>query len=175
MDCNKIEIRKAKYSDIKEIANIKVTGWQNAYRGIVSDEYLNNMVYSKQIEKYTTTYSLDTIFVAEKDNEILGFCRFYNYDTSVYDDLEVDCEIREIYVRPDIKRMGVGSKLFNYTLDYLKKKGKMKLYLGVFKENYNSRKFYEKMGGIIGEEDVLEIENKKYPIISYTYILNERK
>jgi ribosomal protein S18 acetylase RimI-like enzyme len=121
MDGNKIEIRKAKYSDIKEIANIKVAGWQNAYRGIVSDEYLNNMLYSEQIEKYSITYSLDTIFIAEKDNEILGFCRFYNYDTPIYDDLEVDCEIREIYVRPDIKRMGIGSKLFNYTLDYLKK------------------------------------------------------
>lgn len=175
MVSNKIEIRKATYSDIKEIANIKVTGWQNAYRGIVPDEYLNNMSHSEQIEKYSTTYSLDTIFVAVKDKEILGFCRFYSYDIPVYDDLEVDCEIREIYVRTDVKRMGIGSQLFKYTLEYLKKKGKTELYLGVFKENYNSRRFYEKMGGSVGKEDVLEIENIQYPIITYTYILDEKK
>lgn len=165
-------IRKAKDSDINEIAKIKVTGWQNAYRGIVSDAYLNRMSVSEQTERYRTAYSPDTIFVAEKENEILGFCRFYIDCNPVCDDLEIDCEIREIYVRPDMKRMGIGSELFRYTLDYLQQKGKRKLYLGVFKENDNARNFYEKMGGTMGKETVLEVDHQKYPIVSYLYSLD---
>ncbi len=86
----------------------------------------------------------------------------------------------EIYVRPDIKRMGIGSKIFNYVLKYFKQKGKTKLYLGVFEDNYKSRNFYEKMGGILGKKDNLEIKGKYYSTVSYTYNLrgvdpNERK
>ena len=87
-------------------------------------------------------------------------------------DSDIDCEIREIYIRPDIKRMGIGSKLFNYILNYFKNKGKRKLYLGVFKENYKAKKFYEKMGGTLWKSRYLEIKGIKYQTISYVYKLN---
>ena len=115
------------------------------------------------------SYSLKDVFVAELNNEVVGFCRVYDYDKSEFEDTEIDCEIREIYVRPDIKRMGIGSKLFNYILNYFKNKGKRKLYLGVFEDNFKSRKFYEKMGGTIWKNGYLEIEKIKYPIVSYLY------
>lgn len=172
MNYDNINIRKAKKSDIKQIATIKVEGWRQAYGDIIANDYLENMSVSKEMTKYANNYySLDTVFVAEQDNEILGFCRIYDYNNSPYKDIEIDCEIREIYVRPNIKRMGIGSKIFKYVLNYLKNKGKKKLYLGVFESNYKSRKFYEKMGGIIGEKSILKIENNTYTIVSYTYEL----
>lgn len=164
-------IRKAKLNDIESIAIIKVMGWQSAYRGIVDDEYLNSMSISEQIEILKKTYSLENIFVAEKDNEILGFCRFCIFDNPV--NSCIDCEIREIYVMPNRKRIGIGSKLFNYTLNYFKHIGKKKLLLGCFKENYEARKFYEKMGGIVKGEEDIEVYGKKYPLIVYIYDLGE--
>ena len=169
-----ISIRKAKESDIMQIATIKVEGWRQAYGDIINKEYLENMSISKEMQKYTDNYySLDTVFVAEQDNEILCFCRVYDFDKSPYKDIDIDCEIREIYVRPNIKRMGIGSKMFKYVLNYFKERGKKKLYLGVFKDNYKSRKFYEKMGGIIGAKSNLKIENCMYTTVSYTYELSK--
>lgn len=172
MDFYSIKIRQSVLHDIDAIAEIKVTGWQNAYRGIIDDKYLDSMLVSEQIDRIKN-YSSETVFVAEKDSEILAFCRFYDYDKPIYNDKEIDCEIREIYVRPGIKRMGIGSKLFGHTLNYFKQKGKKKLYLGCFKENYSARKFYEKMGGISAAEEDVEVGGKYYPAVSYIYNLNE--
>jgi len=165
-----IIIRKANELDIEQIATIKVEGWKNTYRDIIDTEYLNNMNIKNEMDKYKNKkYSLDTVFVAEKNNEILGFSRVYDFENSPYDDLDIDCEIREIYVRFNNKRMGIGSLMFNHILKYFKEKGKKKLYLGVFEQNYNSRKFYEKMGGIIYKNSFLEINEKKYSVVSYIY------
>ncbi len=165
-------IRNATRNDINEIVSIKVDGWRNAYRDIIDKEVLDNIDIKREIDSYTNKYSLDNIFVIVSD-KVLGFCRVYNYDISPYDDKKIDCEIREIYVRSDLKRMGIGSKLFKYVLNDFKEKGKNKLYLGVFKDNYNSRKFYEKMGGVLGKEGNLMINNKNYLTVSYSFDLKK--
>lgn len=172
MNIDNINIRNANQKDIEQIATIKVSGWQHAYTDIIEKDYLDNMNISEQIDKYTNQYSLNDVFVAELDGKILGFCRVYDYDTPPFDD--IDCEIREIYVRPDIKRMGIGSKLFKYTLNLFKEKGKKKLYLGVFENNYKARNFYEKMGGNLNKKSYLEIDGIKYPTVSYFYDLRKK-
>ena len=57
-------------------------------------------------------------------------------------------------------------------LNHFKNRGKKKLYLGVFEDNYKSRKFYEKMGGMLWKSGYLEIKEIKYPTVSYLYKLN---
>lgn len=170
MKLNNITIRQAQLRDIESIAEIKVIGWQSAYKDIISDDYLESINIPEQIARLNQ-YSLETYFVAEKGNEILGFCRFYDYDKPVYDDKEIDCEIREIYVKPSMKRSGIGSMLFKHTLNYFKQKGKMKLYLGCFKENHTARIFYEKMGSSSAPGNDIEIDGKCYPTVSYVYNL----
>ena len=171
MDLDSLIIIKATIKDIKEIVSIKVNGWKSAYIGIIDENYLNNMSEEEQIKKYEIVYSLNDLFVAELNNEVVGFCRVIDYTKPEFEDTEIDCEIREIYVRPDIKRIGIGSKLFNYVLDYFRNKNKKKLYLGVFENNYKSRKFYEKMGGTLWKGGYLEIKGIKYPTVSYLYKL----
>ena len=161
-----------KKNDIEQIAIIKVNGWKNAYTDIVDNEYLNNMSVDKEVNSYSNKYSLNDIYVAVLNDEVVGFCRVYDYDKSEFEDSEIDCEIREIYVRPDIKGMGIGSKLFNYVLNHFKTINKRKLYLGVFENNYKSRRFYEKMGGILWKNGYLEIKEIEYPTVSYLYKLN---
>ena len=39
----KIIIRNVKFEDLKSVADIATRGWQTAYRGIVDDDYLNNL------------------------------------------------------------------------------------------------------------------------------------
>ena len=170
MQYENIIIRNASKADIRQIAAIKINGWKTAYLDIIDNEYLDSIDIDKEVEKYSN-YSLDNIFVAELNNEIVGFCRVYDYDKSPYEDKNIDCEIREIYVEHDLKRKGIGSQIFNYVMKYFKNKGKNKLYIGVFEDNYKSRKFYEKMGGVLGDKTYLTINGKSYSVISYTYNL----
>ncbi|MCH5317173.1 MAG: GNAT family N-acetyltransferase [Eubacterium sp.] len=167
-----IIIRQAQSKDIESIVRIKVAGWQNAYKGIIDDEYLMSMSVS-ELFNAIKSYSLDTIFVVENEGEIIAFCRFYDYDKPVYEDEEIDCEIREIYVKPDMKRMCIGSNLFAHTTNYFQQKDKKKLYLGCFKDNHTARKFYEKMGGVAQVGKDLEIGEKHYPTVSYIYDLSK--
>ena len=173
MNLDNLNIRNATKDDVDQVISIKVNGWQSAYTDIIDNDVLNNMSEDKERNAYANKYSLDDVFVAEINGDIVGFCRIYDYKESPYDDKEIDCEIREIYVNTEMKRMGIGSKLFSYVLNYLKNKGKRKLYLGVFENNYKSRKFYEKMGGTLGKKASLEINGKEYPIVSYIYYLNK--
>ena len=167
MTFENILIRAAEARDAESIAKIKVTGWQTAYRGIVDDAYLRSMSILEQSELFKNVYSPNTVFIAEADNEILGFCRF-----RICENEEIDCEIRELYVRPDLKRMGIGSKLFAHTLNHLIQKGMKKLYLGCFLENIGAKRFYEKAGGKAEGKSTYEINGKIYDIQSYIFDLS---
>ena len=170
MTIENVEIRQAEQPDIGKIAEIKVKGWKTAYKGIVDGKYLRSMNTADQTDRYNS-YSLNTVFVAEADNEIAGFLRFYEYSSAVYEDKDIDCEIRELYVRPDLKRKGIGSKLFSFAVTYLKQKGKKKMYVGCFRENSDAKRFYEKMQGCLWKESLMEIDGKNYQIQSYIYNL----
>lgn len=159
-------IRTANSDDIIQIADIKIRGWQQTYKGIVESNYLNNMTLESQIDNYSNHYDLNDIIVAEENNKIVGFCRFCFIQSS-----DIDYEIRELYVEPTLKRIGIGSMLFDYTKSLLKSKGNKKLTVGVFTDNIIARQFYEKMGGKISEDKTMVIENMSYNITTYLWKL----
>ena len=68
-----IIIRNATIDDIERIADIKIEGWQTAYRGIIDDEFLDSMDRAKEIEKRRNNVENGVnIIVAEKDKNIVG-------------------------------------------------------------------------------------------------------
>lgn len=165
-----IIIRNATIDDIERIADIKIEGWQTAYRGIIDDDFLDSMDREKEIEKRRNNVENGAnIIVAEKDKNIVGFClyRNYNKDTDKYPN--ADCEISSLYITSKLKRNGIGRELMQYVIKLLRKEGKKQMILGCLKENYPSRVFYEKMGGKILNYDEIEFGNKKYGLAIYEY------
>ena len=152
---DKIIIRKAKSEDIEKIANIKVRCWQIAYRNIIADEYLDNMDIEYTIEKNKRIFEQYNIIVAELKNEVIGFCR-YDYN-NYYEEENVDCELIALYIKPEMKRHGIGRKLMKYAINEFKNSKKEKMILWCLKENYPSRAFYESMGG-----KASKIKSKKF-------------
>lgn len=57
----------------------------------------------------------------------------------------------------------------HYVINEFRNKGKKKMILWCFKENYSSRAFYEKMGGKIFKYKVVEYGGKEYKEVSYLY------
>ena len=75
-----IIIRKARNEDAEAIANIKISGWRTAYKGIIEDDFLDNMNINEEIEKRKNNIEKGAdIIVAELDNEIVGFCLYRDY------------------------------------------------------------------------------------------------
>lgn len=86
---DKIKIRQAKLEDIEAISIIKVKGWQNAYRDIIDNEYLDNMNIERVIRKNRENFNKQNFIVAEMNQTVVGFCRYsYNYENNT----DADCE-----------------------------------------------------------------------------------
>lgn len=167
---NSIKIRKATLNDIKAISTIKVEGWQSAYKNIISDKYLDNMDITKTIEKNIKNFDRHPFIVAEVNSEVVGFC-CYDFGNIEELDENADCELRGIYVKPSMKRKGIGRKLIEYVKKEFLKANKEKMILWCLKENYPSREFYKSMNGIEGKCKKTEFGGKEYEIISYFYNL----
>lgn len=170
MENNELIIRNVKKEDLEQVAEIIVTGWKTAYKGIIDDNYLNSLTIEKRYNKLLGNYLEDEFIVAELNGEIVGFSRYTLYNKS-NEIKNVDGEIFSIYVRPRLKRKGIGTAIFTYVMNQYKNNGNKSIILGCFKENYQSRAFYEKMGGKVIYEKQVERGEKEYPEVFYNYII----
>lgn len=165
-----IVTRNLREDDIPSVVKIQIEGWKTAYRGIIDDEYLDSMSMEEKINKRKKDYQDGPFIVAEVDGEIVGFCRYF--DTVLSKDGEdYDSELMALYVKPNLKQHGIGKRLFEFAKDDLRNQDRYKMILWCLKDNYPSRKFYEKMGGkVVGFHDI-EIGGKMYSEIGFGYEL----
>lgn len=163
-----IVIRSITEEDIPQVVDIQVDGWKTAYKGIIDDDFLNSMDKQARIEQRKKDYKNGPFIVATIDGEVVGFCRYYDNVLSS-DGESCDCEIMALYVKPELKKHGIGRAMFNYAVNDLKNRGKSKMILWCLKENYPSRVFYEKMGGTIVGEHGIELGEKIYQEVGFSY------
>lgn len=164
-----IIIRNIEEKDIPSIIDIQINGWKTAYKGIIDDSFLNSMNKEKKIKQRRKDYKKDGYIIAEIDKEIVGFCRYIDNNTYTPNMSEIDCEIVALYVKPNFKYNGIGTKLFEFVIDEFKRKNKTKMIIWCLKYNEPSIKFYKKMGGIITKEKIVEIADKKYVELGFEY------
>jgi ribosomal protein S18 acetylase RimI-like enzyme len=143
-------IRAANVEDAAEIANVHINAWREAYKGIFPQDYLDDLPLSfkrrmKMWEKIITTKKSSTnVFVAEsKASGVVGFCSveagqekgFLNFG-----------EIKAIYLLEKFQKQGIGKKLLQSSLSFLKSNKFEQAFCWVV-ENNPTRKFYERNGG----------------------------
>ncbi len=164
-----IIIRSIEEKDIPRVVDIQIDGWKTAYKGIIDDSILNSMNRDKKIEKRNKDYKDNGFIVAESDKEVVGFCRYIDSNKFTQDILDIDCELLALYVKPELKYNGIGTKLFQFVIDEFKSKNKTKMILWCLKDNDPSKEFYKKMGGEIIKERVIEIEKQNYWEVGFVY------
>ena len=141
---NQIEIRNLTANDVLGVAQIKVDGWRTAYKGIMDDEFLNSLDVETQAQQFAECVGSNNFIVAILNGEVVGFCRFI-YDNSLSPNIDyADCELTAIYVRPDLKNQGIGTKMFKEVV----------------------KRFKDKNGSIICRELLEGIESSNSPIPS---------
>ena len=153
-------IRRATKDDARQIADILVEDWKNAYRGIIDAAFLDSMSIEQRYQREAQRYQKYTVAADEK--EILGFS--WNEAT---DDEAADCEIVALYVRYAKRQCGIGRALFQNAIDSFRMSGKRAMIIWCLKENSEARRFYEKMGGKVYKAGKHSWGDRDYDRISY--------
>lgn len=165
----KIKIRNVKKEDIESIVDIQIDDWRTAYKSFIDGDYLIKLDKKEKIEKRKKDYNENGFIVAVIENEVVGYCRYIDSNKFSKEYENIDCELCALYVKSSLKRNGIGRELMQYVINEFRNKGKKKMILWCFKENYSSRAFYEKMGGKVFKYKVVEYGGKEYKEVSYLY------
>ena len=114
--------------------------WQEAYRGLISQEYLDNLMI-ETCEEYANKYPENTIIAKEGEN-VIGFVCYGEYR---WKEELIDCgEIIAMYVLSEYYGKGVAQKLMQAGLEEIATYPKVAVL--VLKDNARAIRFYEKCG-----------------------------
>lgn len=138
-------IREATMADAREIARIHVEAWRCAYRGIVSDAYLDAMSVDRRQARWVGVLceSDGGIVVLETNDGIVGWA---SYGKSRDADDVAAGEIYGIYLQASHWRRGFGRQLMAHAEGELAAAGVSDATLWVLAQNGPARRFYEALG-----------------------------
>ncbi|MFO1368949.1 MAG: GNAT family N-acetyltransferase [Marinagarivorans sp.] len=141
-----MNIRPATLSDARQIAEVHVSSWQYAYRGLVPDSYLDRLSVDKRETAWQRSISdgAPELWVAEQNSKILGWVAF---GPSRDDDASPSVgEIEAIYILPDYWRQGVGRELWLVAQNRLIARNFSTVTLWVLTDNERAIQFYLTIG-----------------------------
>lgn len=154
-----INIRKAKMNDANRIGYIHYNAWLETYRGIVDDEYLDNLSLDSRINNVKNYYQ--KCYIAEFNNEIVGFA---TCDRSRDEDLDDTLEIIGIYILKDYHKRGIGKALIAKCISSNNLYNNTSLW--VSKDNHNAIGAYGRIGFLPdGNEKIYKIGKNDIKVI----------
>lgn len=144
-------IRQPKPEDAPTLAEIHVTSWQAAYRGLLPDELLANLSVSQRMRFWQRSIAEqpETIWVGavgKDDDENDRLVGFVHFGPSRDDDADPQCcaEIYAIYLASDCWGKGYGAALWEKARQSLQAYDEIMLW--VLKGNNRAIRFYEQAG-----------------------------
>lgn len=165
-------IRQAQLSDADQLAIVRTSTWQMAYRGLMPDEILDQFNLGEETARWQSIISNlppdRFIFSACLDEKIVGFCSGgKNRDQ----DPVFDSEIFALYVLPKIQRTGLGKALLENSRAHLAEYGYKKMIIWTLKENQPARSFYKSMGGLLVRKREIDIRGSVLWEVGYGWSL----
>ncbi|MFF4347008.1 GNAT family N-acetyltransferase [Streptomyces sp. NPDC001530] len=169
-------IREMTLDDCRRVAEIRIRGWQTAYKGLIPQPYLDALSVEEDAARRRARIEQGDAeivnLVAEQHGEVIGWACH-----GPYRDGEVrtgDIELYAIYVHPDRFGEGVGRALLRESVDRCAAAGHERMLLWVLKENGPARRFYERAGfGPDGAEEPFDVEGVAVPEVRYVRALTD--
>jgi ribosomal protein S18 acetylase RimI-like enzyme len=165
-----IEIREAIFSDHPAIAALHAANWQQHYRGIYSDYFLDNEVELERMglwqQRFSAPAAGQQVMVATTNNTIVGFaCLFLDEDPVWGSYLD------NLHVSGSSQQSGIGKRLLQESADRILQCAKSpKLYLWVYEANEAARQVYEHLGAShVGTEEQLTKDGLKAAVCRYAW------
>jgi ribosomal protein S18 acetylase RimI-like enzyme len=118
-----------------DLATIRVSAWRAAYRGILSQPYLDGLDVVQETERASQSLSQsnETIFLALQDAVPAGYIVYTLAPTP---------DITALYVSPACQNKGIGKALVHHLLGCYPHE----FHLWVIRQNHKAIRFYEAIG-----------------------------
>lgn len=164
-------IEKPKKEDSKELARLVISAWREAYKGLIDADYLKNMDeeqsknrWEKEIEEN------NNILIYRENNTILGVIKYGEGESE-----KDKGEVFVLYVKPEEKRKGIGTKLLNTAKQELLKEKYKKMVVWCLDGNKIGEGFYSKSGGERKEKREYTVNGIKVKENKFLFKLKEEK
>jgi GNAT superfamily N-acetyltransferase len=162
-------VRAAAVEDAPRVAHVHVEAWRWAYKGLLSDSFLEELSVEARTESWRSVLEdlgERRVWVAERNDVIVGISSTgptRDGDASPY-----TAEVYTLYLVRDALGTGVGRALFERAVEDLRDRGFTHGSLWVLEKNDLGRRFYEEAGwspdGAVGSERI-DCENR--PTVRY--------
>ncbi len=159
-------IRAATILDAPAIARVHVSSWRTTYEGLLPDEFLESLSESAYSERWKRVITDGTtrIYVAEADNEVVGFASGGHERAG---EAGYEGELYAIYVLEPAQRRGLGRELVRAVVGGLRELGLADLIIWVLRDNHGARSFYERLGGVYVRAQPITIGPATLEEVSY--------
>ncbi len=159
-------IRPGTVRDSADMGRIYCLAWQQAYAGIVPDEFLKSL-RPENCAPPPELIAQNGCRVYEHEGRAVGLVNFGPDRDGGTDGM---AEVHTIYVLPEYWRRGIGRALIRAAADAVRDEGYSGFFLWVFTENARARRFYESMGlRLTGDQRANEIAGKPLSESRYIY------
>jgi ribosomal protein S18 acetylase RimI-like enzyme len=158
-----VKIRQANKDDISKISSIATKTFIDAFGHSYSPEELEEKIdQTRSVSYYNQAIAKYTIFVAEENNQMIGFIQFGEVTFKTNGISEEDQELQRVYVLSDHQGKGVGKALIDAALSHPRLKKSRNIYLNVWQDNLGAQKLYRSYGfketGEVVDGDIIMIK-----------------
>ncbi|MFZ6640507.1 GNAT family N-acetyltransferase [Undibacterium sp. TC4M20W] len=148
-----VSLRRATVDDAEAIAAVRVESWQATYRGMIPDNYLDEMrvedsmlQWRQILQAMSQAEDRICVYVAESEGHIIGFASGMMLPEPK---LGMQAELTAVYLRPAWQRSGIGRRMLHKVARTLQAQGAESLLVWVISGNDIARNFYEELGGAL--------------------------
>ncbi|ELP67543.1 N-acetyltransferase family protein [Streptomyces turgidiscabies] len=165
-----ILVREMTFDDCDRVSEIRIRGWQHAYKGLMPQTYLDALSVPEDAERRRTFFvragSEVVNLVAEQSGTVIGWaCHGPYRDGEIRTD---DAELYAIYVDAERFGAGIGRALLGEAVRRCAGAGHRRLLLWVVEGNDRARRFYERAGFTAdGAEEPFEVDGVAVPEVRY--------
>jgi steroid delta-isomerase-like uncharacterized protein len=142
------DIRRATADDVRAIATLHAESWRSAYRGSLSDEYLDQRVLADRLSLWSEKLSSGDsdsflVLLASHEAEPIGFVCVILDEEETWGAL-----LDNLHVLPAWKGKGLGKRLMVDAAKWIaSRRPGSPLHLWVIEANDEARSFYRRLGG----------------------------
>jgi ribosomal protein S18 acetylase RimI-like enzyme len=165
-----MRFRLASLADAALIADLHTRSWQQAYRGILTDTYLNGPIAAERAvvwhERLSNPPANQWVVLAEENGQAVGFiCLYLDHDPAL------GTLVDNLHVEPGLKGQGIGAQLLqkgaNVAATYASRPC---FHLYVLARNQRAVGFYDRMAGQrVNHETHHTPDGGRHPVYCYAW------
>ena len=167
-----VTIRPATLADAPAFARIHMDSWRSTYRGLVSDDFLDNLRFEDRLARWQQRLSelsddgMFAFIVETPNGEAVAFALAGPEGTGNPD---YPGELWSLHVAQPYQHAGLGRTLISLAAKRLQGMGYNSMLVWVLEGNHPARRFYEKLGGVYLDRRIEDFAGGSIPEVAYGY------